>query len=190
MSSPLDAMLEQYVEETMRFSKALNLTSVKEKKQFAMRFVKPSLALCRWLPEEGRLLDVGSGMGIPAIPILLAKPGLQGVLVERRRKRAEFLRHLKRLFKLDATVCDTDLRELLPLRADICVARAVSHPAQLLTMCARHMSENGFALLPVARSLSPVSVPGWRFASEYAVRAGGECQHIHQYQYEEVSRET
>lgn len=79
-----------YVSEVMRFRKALNLTSISTSDEFVRRFVLPSLALLDWVPDNGRLLDIGSGMGVPGIPLLLARKGLYGLLVERRKRGLNF----------------------------------------------------------------------------------------------------
>lgn len=179
----LEEGVERYCAEVMRFSKALNLTSVKQPDAFRARFVEPSLGLCDSLPSGGRMLDVGSGMGIPSIPILLAKPGLRGVLVERRKKRAEFLRHLGRVLGIDMDVYDADVSDLPPLHVDALVARAVSGPDTLLRLCAVHMNVGGTAVLPVSRSAVPVDVAGWEYIDAKMVSAGDEQQLVHRYVY-------
>lgn len=172
--------LKKYCDEVLRFRKALNLTSVKDEKEFMSRFIEPSVALAEWMPETGRLLDIGSGMGVPGIPLLIVKPGLQGVLVERRKKRAEFLRHLVRVLKLDAEVHDGDINELPSLGVNICVARAVTHIPGLLDMCSRHVEPGAIAVLPVPQAAEPATVEGWRFDMSHSIEAGEE-QQIHCY---------
>jgi len=156
----------RYINEVMRFRKALNLTSISDPELFAERFVHPSLALGRWLPPSGRLLDIGSGMGIPGIPLLIANPGLQGVLVERRKKRAEFLRHVVRLLSLNAEVYDSDINALAKLCIDACVARAVTDQTELLNMCGRHANPNAIAVLPVPNSSRPSNATEWGLEAE------------------------
>jgi len=180
----------KYIAETLKFSKALNLTAIHDADEFSRRFIGPSEALCNWLPDEGVLLDVGSGMGVPGIPILLRKPGLYGFLVERRKKRAEFLRHIVRLLKLNAEVYDCDMRDVKGVRADVCVARAVTHPEALLPMVAENMAVKGLAVLPVPETLNTRSFPGWEIESVHEVECGGARQRIHCYRKGEVSRET
>ena len=189
--------LNRYCSEVLRFRKALNLTSINSEKEFMSRFIDPSVALSEWMPETGRLLDIGSGMGVPGIPLLIAKPGLQGVLVERRKKRAEFLRHLVRVLKLDAEVYDADINELPHLGADICTARAVTDIPVLLNMCSKHADQGATAVLPVPQSAKPAEVEGWRFETSHTVEAGDQ-QQIHCYSFStgrrqqegDVSRET
>lgn len=185
-----EAPLERYVNEVLRFSKAVNLTSVRDAGVFRSRFIVPSLAMQSLLPEKGRLLDVGSGMGIPGVPLLLATPALRGLLVERRQKRAEFLRHLKRVLGLDAEVYDSDIRDLPALGADILVARAVTEPARLLRLCDRHCRGHSVAVLVVPMGASAAAVPGWGFVTARRVEAEGKPMLLHKYIKEDVSRET
>ena len=190
------AGLEHYCAEVLRFRKALNLTSVKDKAEFMRRFVDPSVALAQWMPQGGRLLDIGSGMGVPGIPLLIVRPDLKGVLVERRKKRAEFLRHLARVLKLDAEVYDADINNLPHLGVDVCVARAVTHVSELLGMCSPHANAGAVAVLPVPQSSEPVDIDGWCFEGRHTIEAG-DSQQIHCYSYHQdhlnegdVSRET
>lgn len=173
-----------YAREVLRFRKALNLTSISDEQAFVTRFVIPSVALVQWMPEEGRLLDVGSGMGVPGIPLLIARPGLHGVLVERRKKRAEFLRHVVRKLQLSAEVYDADINALPDLGVDLCVARAVTRADDLLIMCRRHTRIGGLAVLPVPRESEPAATPGWHLESKNRVDAV-ETQIVHCYRREE-----
>lgn len=163
---------QAYVQEVLKFRKALNLTSIDQAGEFERRFVLPSLALAEWLPEQGRLLDIGSGMGIPGIPLLIARPELCGVLVERRKKRAEFLRHLVRKLSLHAEVYDADINELPSLHVDVCVARAVADELQLLRMCEPHANANALAVLPVPRGSKCAQAAGWEVAGEHTISIG------------------
>jgi len=165
-------LCDAYVQEVLKFRKALNLTSIADADTFQSRFISPSLAMLEWLPDCGRVLDIGSGMGVPGIPVLMAKPGLTGVLVERRKKRAEFLRHVVRKLKLNAEVYDADVVDLPSLQIDVCIARAVADEAQLLAMFSPHVNEGAIAVLPVPRAHPPVKVEHWRMTAEHSVHVG------------------
>jgi len=162
-------LYDTYAQEVLKFRKALNLTSITNIKIFHARFVIPSLALADWMPQHGRLLDIGSGMGVPGIPLLIAKPALTGVLVERRKKRAEFLRHVVRKLDLKVEVYDVDVNTLASLKVDICIARAVADEQKLLEMCNRHVNPGAIAVFPVPRSHASVDVDGWQVSGEYAI---------------------
>ena len=60
--------------------------------EFAVRHVLESLTMLEFLPEGARFADVGSGAGFPAIPCLIARGDLGGVLVESKEKKCAFLR--------------------------------------------------------------------------------------------------
>jgi len=162
-------LCDAYVQEVLKFRLALNLTSIKDADLFHARFIRPSLAMVEWMPDQGRVLDVGSGMGVPGIPLLVAKPGLTGVLVERRKKRAEFLRHVVRKLKLNSEVYDADINDLPSLNIDVCVARAVADEAMLLNMFTPHVKDGAIAVLPVPRAHAPVQVDGWEMTGEHSV---------------------
>ncbi len=183
----MDKGYQAYAQEVLKFRKALNLTSIDNEDDFFSRFIEPSLTMTGWMPEEGRLLDIGSGMGIPGVPLLIAKPGLVGVLVERRKKRAEFLRHVVRTLKLNAEVYDADINHLPNLHVDICVARAVTDEGHLLEMCSPHANQGAIAVLPVPRSSKCAHVVSWSMRGEYSVpvssNGDGEEQIVRCYHY-------
>ncbi|TLS68772.1 hypothetical protein FE236_02700 [Mariprofundus erugo] len=186
-----DTRFDGYVREVLKFRKALNLTSIKDEAEFKQKFILPSLELLNWIPQEGRVLDIGSGMGIPGVPLVIAREGLHGVLVERRKKRAEFLRHLVRTLKLDAEVHDVDVNAVASLKVDICVARAVADERLLLKMCSRHANDSAVAVLPVPLSSEQVEMDDWSCVDQKEVDVHGTVQLIRCYRYcPEVSRET
>lgn len=75
-----------------RWNDAYGLTRITEWPQVLDRHVRESLLPLRWIGEApGRLLDVGSGNGFPALPILACRPRLAGVLLERSERKGLFL---------------------------------------------------------------------------------------------------
>ncbi len=63
------------------------------------------------LPAQGQALDIGSGGGLPAIPLSLSYPALKFTMVERTLKKANFLRSLSRKLSLEISVVPADLSE-------------------------------------------------------------------------------
>jgi len=185
MNIPLSSQqydtMRGYTQEVLRFRKALNLTSISQADVFESRFIAPTLAMLPLMPTQGRLLDIGSGMGVPGIPLMIALPDVYGVLVERRKKRAEFLRHIIRRFGLHGEVHDADIRHLPHLHIDVFTARAVTQPQSLLQMCAPHANAHACAVLPVAQNAPFTVYDGWIPASHCMVDAG-EIQQIQRYQ--------
>lgn len=88
-----------------RWNRTYNLTAVRDPAQMVARHLLDSLALAPHLVElaarGGRLADLGTGPGLPGIPLAIALPGLQVALVESNGKKARFLREAVRVLGLD-----------------------------------------------------------------------------------------
>ena len=70
----------------------MNLTALATPVQIVQQGFLDSLACAPLLPtSSGRVIDIGSGAGFPAIPLALVKPGLEFTLVEPSRKKVTFL---------------------------------------------------------------------------------------------------
>lgn len=65
--------------------------------EFATRHILESLVALRYLTDNARIADIGSGGGLPVIPCLLANPSLQATLIEASQKKGVFLREALRL---------------------------------------------------------------------------------------------
>ncbi len=89
-----------YVELMARWNKTYNLTAVREPDQMISRHLLDSLALLPWLAGES-LLDVGSGAGLPGVPLAIARPELQVTLLDSLGKRCRFLRQVRRELGLE-----------------------------------------------------------------------------------------
>ncbi|MCC6676288.1 MAG: 16S rRNA (guanine(527)-N(7))-methyltransferase RsmG [Phycisphaerales bacterium] len=87
--------LGHYLSMLMKANEAFNLTAVKDVGEAWMRHIFDSLTLLpvlAELPEGGRVIDVGSGGGLPGLPLAICSPQLRFTLLEATGKKAEFLR--------------------------------------------------------------------------------------------------
>jgi len=89
------ARLLAYRDELARWGRVHNLTSVLEHERMVPVHLLDSLALLPLLRGE-RIADVGSGGGLPGVPLAIARPELRVTLIEPRTKRAVFLSHVAR----------------------------------------------------------------------------------------------
>jgi 16S rRNA (guanine527-N7)-methyltransferase len=78
---------------------------------------------------EGALADLGSGAGLPGIPVAIALPGAHMTLVEPRVRRAAFLEMAAEELGLSNVVVDPRRAEQARLQVDGCLARALAVPA-------------------------------------------------------------
>ncbi len=74
----------------LKWNRTYNLTAVREPEQVLSHHLLDSLAILPWV-EAGPLLDVGSGGGLPGIPLAIARPDLEVTLVDAVQKKVSFL---------------------------------------------------------------------------------------------------
>jgi 16S rRNA (guanine527-N7)-methyltransferase len=89
-----------YLELLQKWNKAYNLTAIRSLDGMVSHHLLDSLAIMPWV-NGPRLLDVGTGAGFPGIPLALAQPTLQVVLLDSNGKKIRFLREVKRTLKLN-----------------------------------------------------------------------------------------
>ncbi len=90
----LPGLIERYLLLIERWNKIHNLTAIRNLQDMLYQHVMDSLAV---LPHINgpQIIDVGSGAGLPGIPIALARPDWQVLLVESNQKKASFLQQVK-----------------------------------------------------------------------------------------------
>jgi 16S rRNA (guanine527-N7)-methyltransferase len=94
-------------------------------------------------PEDQRAADIGSGAGLPGIPLAIALPTLEFVLIERMARRAAFLELVVEALALpNVTIRVSDARNVR-MEVDICTARAVAEPASTWELAARLLKVRG-----------------------------------------------
>jgi len=119
MDELLAERLGAYVDLLRRWNAKLNLTRLDRDDAGLARLVIEPLAAVPYLPEQGTLVDVGSGGGSPAIPLKLAAPGLALRMIEAKRRKAAFLREAVRHLGLDRTEVLAERYEELLRRGDL-----------------------------------------------------------------------
>jgi 16S rRNA (guanine527-N7)-methyltransferase len=157
-----------------RWNRTYNLTAVRDPAQMVGRHLLDSLALAPQLAplaaRGGRLADLGTGPGLPGIPLAIALPGLQVALVESNGKKARFLREAVRVLGLDnVRVVESRIEAYdAPGRFDAITARALATlprilelGGQLLAMKGQRPDEELAALPETWRvvSVQPLAVP-------------------------------
>lgn len=157
-----------YVDLLERRGQKLNLLSHGDMARVWERHTFDSLAPLPCIGDSARLLaDLGSGAGLPGLPIAIARPDIEVVLVERTRKRCAFLMQAVREIGLEnARVLWKDIdsvsSESNP-EADVVAVRAVADTMTALTLAKKLLHAAGSAMLWQTRSqMEREPVPrGW-----------------------------
>jgi 16S rRNA (guanine527-N7)-methyltransferase len=123
-----------YADELMAWNEHTNLTAITDPDAVATRHFVDSLTCLLVIRPRGplRVIDVGSGAGFPGLPLKIAYPALDMVLVEATGKKVDFLRHIAARLKLEGVTTIHERAETLGHlpehreRYDWVLARAVA----------------------------------------------------------------
>jgi len=137
-----------YLDELWEWNKKVNLTGLSSRQRIITELLLDSLIPSPFLPEEGRLLDLGSGAGFPGIPLKICKPQLKIHLMEANSKKVNFLKRVIRVTKLyEIEVMrgriEKDGSILDPKGYNIITARALALLPQILVWCAPYLMPGG-----------------------------------------------
>lgn len=141
------AQLAAFLNLLERWNRVFNLTGLRGADELVGRHLVESLALAPLLAGES-IADVGSGAGLPGMPLAAAEPARRFTLIEPRAKRCRFLRHAAAELGLgNVTVIEARAEDVdAALEFDSVVARAVAKPLELLELC-RELTLPGGRLL-------------------------------------------
>ena len=103
LSAEQRAALLTYVDLLARWNKAYNLTAVRDEGQMVTRHLLDSLAVAPFLSGR-RFLDVGTGAGLPGVPLAVAHPQCEFHLLDSNGKKTRFLFQVKTALRLDNIV--------------------------------------------------------------------------------------
>jgi 16S rRNA (guanine527-N7)-methyltransferase len=162
-----------FVDELLRWNRRTNLVGTSDREQIIVRHVLDSLTVYPLLPrEKGPILDLGAGGGFPSLPLAILDPSLSLTAVERRSRRAAFLRAMVATLRLEnLRVIERDVREVSE-RFDVVLARAVGELSVLYTLAARVIKE-GAVIIAYKGRLSEIDKE--MKGLEEKVRGKGDC---------------
>lgn len=127
--------LGDYYTLLLKWNTRLHLVAPCAPEVFATRHILESLMLNRYLPLNSRVVDVGSGAGLPLLPCALVRPDLRVTLIEASKKKVIFLREALRITHLEHPDLISARFEQLPApSAEFATSRALDRFPQMLTV--------------------------------------------------------
>lgn len=142
--------LEQFLELLVKWNKVYNLTAVRDPVEMVDRHLVESLIMNRWLPISSQashdvfdIMDIGSGAGLPVIPLAIARPDLSFVSIESSGKKCRFQQQALLELKLSNVHIINDRVQNVSISAHTVLARAFTAPEDFLRIAHPLCSKNG-----------------------------------------------
>jgi 16S rRNA (guanine527-N7)-methyltransferase len=135
--------LLDYIALIEKWNRAYNLTAIREPEKMVSHHLLDSLAVAPHLYAK-RLLDVGSGAGLPGIPLALARPKMHVTVLDSNHKKAAFLKQAVMELKLrNADVCNERVESWQAQnKFDVIISRAFSDMGEFVRIT-RHLLAPG-----------------------------------------------
>jgi 16S rRNA (guanine527-N7)-methyltransferase len=139
-----------FVEEILRFNKAHNIVGRFTKEEINLLDIIDCESILAHIPPAKKILDIGSGAGLPGIIIAINHPQTEVTMSEKNKKKAYFLKKTIRTLKLtNANILDMAVTSKLitPSKFDIVTARALASAPKIIEMSKHLLSKGGKFLL-------------------------------------------
>lgn len=146
LTSLCDALL-MYLLLLNKWNLAYNLTAVRDLESMISKHVLDSLAILPWIKGD-RILDVGTGAGLPGIPLAIAKPETHFVLLDSNGKKIRFLNEVKRQLDLkNLEIIQFRVENYHPTQGfDTVISRAFTSLEQMIKWTAHLIAKDGIWL--------------------------------------------
>lgn len=167
--------LLDYIALLDKWNQAYNLTAVRDPGEMVTRHLLDSLAVAPHLTGQ-RIIDVGTGAGLPGIPLAILFPERQFVLLDSNGKKTRFLVQAKASLGLDnVTVIHSRVEEYRPEEPfDTVIARAFAALTDILSLCRHLVAKEGAVLAMKGDASEAELVPeGFRLAGLIALNVPG-----------------
>ena len=140
-----------YYEMLIEYNKVMNLTAITDFNEVIHKHFIDSLSLVKVLSlESERVLDLGTGAGFPGIPIKIAFPEVEIVLLDSLNKRVNFLNeviqklNLNKISTVHGRAEDFGRSDKYRETFDLCVSRAVAKLSSLSEYCLPYIKPGGY----------------------------------------------
>ena len=141
-SQQIDQLID-YVEMLNKWNKAYNLTAVRDPSEMLIKHIMDSLVVSPYLVGN-TFIDVGTGPGLPGIPLAIINPDKQFDLVDSLGKRIRFLKQVQFELKLtNIQPIQSRIEEYNEKKFDGVISRAFASLQDMLTWCKHLPNQQG-----------------------------------------------
>jgi len=147
MPAAARSSLLTYCQLLAKWNRTYNLTSITRTEEMVSHHLLDSLAVVSHLPA-GRVIDVGTGPGLPGIPLAIARPEQSFTLLDSNGKKTRFLvQVVGELGLANVEVVNSRVEDYRPAELfDVVVSRAFASLANMVNACAHLLSPSGVFL--------------------------------------------
>jgi 16S rRNA (guanine527-N7)-methyltransferase len=173
-----------YLDLLKKWNKVYNLTAIRDTAEMVTQHLLDSLAVLPYLPQVSTLADIGSGAGLPGIPLAIARSETQVVLVEAVNKKASFLQQVKiELDLVNVSIhCGRVEEWVVGSGFDAVISRAFSDLAQFVRLAGGLVGPAGrmYAMKGAYPDAEIAAVPPpWRIAGAPVLKVPGSSGQRH-----------
>lgn len=161
-----------------RWNRTYNLTAIRDPREMVSKHLLDSLAMHAHLDGIVRLADLGTGPGLPGIPLAIVRPDLQVSLVESNGKKARFLREALRQLSLgNAQVVESRIEAFdAPGAFDAITARALATLPAIIALGGHLLAPDGSVMAmkaAIPQDEIDALPDGWRVAAVHPLPVPG-----------------
>ncbi|WGL98360.1 16S rRNA (guanine(527)-N(7))-methyltransferase RsmG [Arsenophonus sp. aPb] len=144
-----------YIELLNKWNKAYNLTSIRSPEQMIIRHILDSIIVDKYLVGK-RFIDVGTGPGLPGIPLAIVRPNAHFTLLDSLGKRVRFLRQIQHELMLkNIEPIQKRVEQYQPVeKFDGIISRAFASIQDMLSWCQHLPKQNGGQFYALKGTLS------------------------------------
>lgn len=170
--------LLRYIALMAKWNAVYNLTAIREESRMLTHHLLDALSVSRFIPDRSSLADIGSGGGVPGIPLAISRDDLDVLSIEPNSKKASFQQQARIDLGIDNFEVQTARAEQVSLQQgrDFIISRAFGDLADFIKV-AGHLLKPGGRMLAMKGVYPDEEVraipPGWTLARSEELQVPG-----------------
>lgn len=144
----IDQFIE-YINQLITWNKAYNLTALRSRQDILIQHLFDCLSIIpilrqKWPDSRKKLLDIGSGAGLPGVLIAICQPDWEITCIDAVSKKTAFIKQVKGILSLKNLNSIHGRVEKIPnMEADLIISRAFASLVDFVNLSQAHLHENG-----------------------------------------------